>query len=114
MQQILIIDDETEVCFLLKHFFIQKNKQVAVSTNLKEGIEQLKKLKPDLLILDHNLPDGFGIENIPQIRSIHPSLLIVVISAMSDLKNDALKKGADYFIEKPISFNALNKVLAEN
>ena len=111
IEQVLIIDDEMEVCTLLKHYLIKKNKRVACSTSLGEGIELFKKIKPDLLILDHNLPDGLGIDNIAIFQNLNPSIKIAIISAMSDLKNEALKKGANYFIEKPISFSALNNIL---
>jgi len=112
IDRILIIDDEVEVCILLEYYLVKKNKQTAFSTTLSDGIEQFKKTNPNLLILDHNLPDGLGIENIAKFKALNPSLLIVVISAMSNLKNEALQKGADYFIEKPISLSTLNSILS--
>ncbi len=108
---ILIIDDELEVCILVGNFLNKKNKQTAHSTTLKEGIEKFRELKPDLLILDHNLPDGYGINSIPLFKELDQSIKVVIISAMSDLKKQAIEKGADYFIEKPISFSALNLIL---
>ncbi len=112
IQQVLIIDDEMEVCTLLEHYLIKKSIKVAFATSLREGIEKFKKINPDLLILDHNLPDGLGIENISVFQKLNPAIKIVIISAMSDSKNEALKKGADYFVEKPISFSALNSILS--
>jgi DNA-binding response OmpR family regulator len=108
---ILIIDDELEVCILVGNFLTKKNKHTAHSTTLKEGIEKFKELKPDLIILDHNLPDGYGINSIPLFKELDQSIKVVIISAMSDLKKQAIEKGADYFIEKPISFSALNLIL---
>jgi DNA-binding response OmpR family regulator len=108
---ILIVDDETEVCILLENFLIRKNQKVAYSTSLKDGIEKFKLIKPDLLILDHNMPDGNGIENIPAFKTLNSSLKIIIISAMSNLKDEALQKGADYFLEKPISFSMLKNII---
>lgn len=113
INQILIIDDEMEVCTLLQFYLKKRNKKASYSTSLRDGLEKFKSTHPDLLILDHNLPDGFGIENISKFKALDPSLTIIVISAMSNLKNEALEKGADYFIEKPISFSALNGILSE-
>lgn len=110
----LIIDDEIELCILVENFLTKKNKQATFSTNLKDGVEKFKKLRPNLLILDHNLPDGYGIENISVFKALNNALQVIIISAMSHLKEEALQKGADYFLEKPISFSALNKILAEN
>jgi DNA-binding response OmpR family regulator len=111
---ILIIDDEIEVCMLLKNYLTKKVKQVGFSTTLTAGIASFIRTKPNLLILDNNLPDGFGIENIALFKKINPSIYIVLISARSDLKNTALEKGADFFIEKPISFSILNTILEKN
>ena len=113
IKSILIIDDEAEVCLLLENFFTRKNQQVAYSTSLKDGIEKFQKIKPDLLILDHNMPDGYGIENISTFKKINKSLKVVIISAMSNLKEEALKNGADYFLEKPISFGTLKHIITK-
>ncbi len=111
VQRILIIDDEIEVCFLLGNFLNKKNPNVSFTTTLKEGIEKCREIKPDVLILDHNITDGYGIESISEFRKLNDSICIVVISAMSNLKNEALEKGADHFLEKPISFSALDKII---
>ncbi|MGZ3883478.1 MAG: response regulator [Bacteroidia bacterium] len=110
---ILIIDDEREVCMLLEKFLSRKSQTVAFSTSLSEGTEKFKAISPDLLILDHNMPDGYGIEKISMFKALNPKLKVVIISAMSNLRQEALEKGADHFIEKPISFSALTAIISE-
>lgn len=107
----LIIDDELDICLLLKNYLKKKNAQVSYATSLKDGFLKFKEINPDFLILDHNLPDGHGIENIAKFKKENSSLFIIVISAMSNLKTIALEKGADFFMEKPISFVKLNELL---
>jgi DNA-binding response OmpR family regulator len=107
----LIIDDELDICLLLKNFLEKKTERVFYSESLKEGFLKFKELHPDLLILDNNLPDGQGIESIKKFKKENKGLFIVVISAMSNLRSSALAKGADYFLEKPISFRKLNELL---
>jgi DNA-binding response OmpR family regulator len=109
---ILIIDDEKELCILLENFLAKKSSTIAYSNSLANGIEKFKLMVPDLLILDHNLPDGNGIENISLFKKLNNSIRIIIISAMSNLKNEALEKGADFFIEKPISFSQLKTILS--
>jgi len=109
---ILIIDDEKELCVLLENFLAKKTHSIDYSNSLVSGLEKFKKMNPDLLILDHNLPDGNGIDNIALFKNLNSSLRIIIISAMSNLKNEALEKGADHFIEKPISFSQLKTILA--
>jgi DNA-binding response OmpR family regulator len=109
---ILIIDDEKELCLLLENFLAKKTRSIDYSNSLESGVEKFKQMNPDLLILDHNLPDGNGIDNISLFKKLNNSLRIIIISAMSNLKNEALEKGADFFIEKPISFSQLKNILA--
>ena len=109
----LIIDDEIDICLLLKNYLKKKCDNVSYSTALKDGFLKFQESSPDLLILDHNLPDGFGIDNIQKFKKENSSLFIIVISAMSNLKTKALENGADVFMEKPISFNKLNDLLAQ-
>jgi DNA-binding response OmpR family regulator len=111
-RSILIIDDEKELCLLLENFLAKKTRSIAYSNSLETGVEKFKKMNPDLLILDHNLPDGNGIDNISVFKKLNKSLRIIIISAMSNLRNEALEKGADFFIEKPISFSQLKSILA--
>jgi two-component system, OmpR family, KDP operon response regulator KdpE len=111
-QSILIIDDEKELCILLENFLSKKSRAIDYSNSLENGLQKFKEMNPDLLILDHNLPDGNGIDNISLFKKLNNSLRIIIISAMSNLKSEALEKGADYFIEKPISFSQLKNILA--
>ncbi len=113
-KSILIIDDELDICMLLKNYFKNKNNNVFFAVTLDEGIKKFNQYKPDLLIIDHNLPDGNGIDNIHSFKDSNLSLYVIVISAMSNLKSLALENGADYFMEKPISFSKLNALLTQN
>lgn len=110
----LIIDDEQDICLLLINFFKKNNVRAFFSTTLKEGRHKFEEYNPDLLILDHNLPDGYGIDSIKNFKKDHPNLQVVVISAQSNLKNNALHEGADFFMEKPISFSKLNALVKSN
>jgi len=110
-RKILIIDDEPEVCLLLTNYLRNRQKEVQCASSLQEGMEKFRQFRPDHLLLDNNLPDGFGVESIGLFREIDPHIHISLISARSDLKEQALAKGAEFFIEKPISFSVLNQVL---
>jgi DNA-binding response OmpR family regulator len=111
-QSVLIVDDEQEVCQLLENYLSRKDKNVSYSTSLKEGFEKFKAVQPNFLILDHNMPDGYGIDNISKFREIKSSIRVIVISAMSNLKDEALNKGADYFLEKPLKLSVLNSIIS--
>jgi DNA-binding response OmpR family regulator len=111
--RILIIDDEIEVCLLLSHYLSKKNWEVEYATTIAEGMEIFQRIKPPVIILDNNLPDGYGIDNIGIFREFDPDVIVILMSARSDLKEDALERGANIFMEKPISFAILNTFLEE-
>jgi two-component system OmpR family response regulator len=111
-KSILIIDDETDFCLLLKNFLMKKNFDVAVSHTLREGLNKLDELKPDILFLDNNLPDGLGWEHTQRILETYPSTKIHLISAYQYNSNLLPKnlKGVN-ILEKPLSLVELTQQL---
>lgn len=112
-RKVLIIDDEIDLCLLLKSYFLRKNYEVYLSHTLEEGVSFLKTLQPDILFLDNNLPDGIGWSVAPQLASQFPNMYINLISAFHPV-NPEMPANARYsVIEKPISLTDLDKQLAE-
>lgn len=111
-KKVLIIEDEIELCELLKNYFLRKQYDVHVSYTLNEGISALNSLYPDIVLLDNNLPDGTGWKKGPEIFSHHPDVHIIFISGYHPMLN-AMPENAHYsVIEKPISINNLEQNLA--
>lgn len=107
----LIIDDELDTCLLLgmllKKFGIPS---IRVHT-LADGFEKLLVEQPQLIFLDNNLPDGTGIENIVKFRKQLPDSKLVMITAMSSLREKALALGVSGFIEKPLDIQKIESAL---
>jgi DNA-binding response OmpR family regulator len=111
---VLIIDYEKEFCLLLESFLAKKTKAISYALDLKDGKEKIHTMNPDVLILDHNLPDGLGIEEIRSFKEQNNGMKIIIVSAMSNLRSSAIENGADYFLEKPVSFKQLSQLIAKN
>ena len=108
-KKILIIDDETDLCLLLKDYFIRKNYEVVVTHTLEEGTKLLYKIRPDILFLDNNLPDGLGWNDAKKIATDLPQTYLVLISAFHP-STPEMPVGAKYrIIEKPIGLADLEK-----
>jgi len=108
-KKILIVDDETDLCLLLKDYFARKNYDVAVTHTLEEGKELLYNFKPSILFLDNNLPDGTGWSFAPTAAAEYPDTYIVLISAFHPTL-PVMPEGSKYrMIEKPISLSDLDK-----
>ncbi len=108
-RKILIIDDEEDLCLLLKEYFLRKNYDVVISHTLQAGKGILKEYKPDILFLDNNLPDGIGWTEAPSFAASFPDTYIVMVSAFHPVI-PVMPGNAKYrVIEKPISMSELDK-----
>jgi DNA-binding NtrC family response regulator len=113
-REILIVDDETDIRFLLGNILKQKNIQTVFASSLSEADNILRnKEKFDCIFLDNFLPDGLGVNHIKQIKRKYPQAKIVMITA-HDNQTDREKasiEGADYFIGKPFSSESILKTI---
>ena len=104
IKDILIIDDEEDLCWLLSNVLEQQGYQVSTANTIREGKYNLRQL-PDLIFLDLKLPDGDGMDILPAVRKISPGTLVVIISAYGseERREDAKEKGVHSFIDKPLT-----------
>lgn len=103
MHKVLLIDDETEICFLLSNVLRRAGAQCALAHSLAEGRSALAQGVYDAVFLDIHLPDGLGYDLIPEIRKQQPDARVIAISAVDNERMAAADRGADLFIPKPLS-----------
>jgi two-component system, NtrC family, response regulator len=105
MIKILIIDDDQSVCKLLENLITHLGYNAVSKHNLKDGFAELAIYSYDVVFLDIRLPDGNGLEAIPEIKKRQPSPEIIVITAFgeSDGAEIAIKNGAWDYLQKPLS-----------
>lgn len=110
----LIVDDETDTCFLLKGILQQQGFQTSFVHCLQDAKSALVLSVPNVIFLDNHLKDGHGIEFIPYITDRFPEPKIIIITAFDTEidKQDAYKKGAHYFIGKPFNRMIVSHALA--
>ncbi len=108
--RILIIEDEMELSGLLKRFLIKRHYDVICAETLTKAMLLLQSDAFDTIILDNNLPDGKGVDFIPVINRIQNKPKIIAMSALG-IRDEALKAGASFYIEKPISMVSIYQLL---
>jgi putative two-component system response regulator len=110
--KILLIEDDPQAVGILEPILVSKGFSVAVARDGVEGLEKVKLLSPDLLLLDLNMPRMDGIEVCRRLKSDASTRRtpIIMLTAMVDLekKLEALEAGADDFVHKP--YNSLELV----
>ena len=102
----LIVDDETDICYLLSNILKQKNIQTVFAGSLAEADRVLQTSGYFYyLFLDNHLPDGLGINQIKRWKEKFPSTHVIMITAHDSYeeRRQASKDGADNFIAKPFS-----------
>lgn len=111
--QALIIDDETDICYLLKGILRQNNIEAVYAASIAEGEQFLKTHDPAVIFLDNHLPDGFGIDYIRHFKKEYPFSKIVMITAhdTSSDREKAYREGVDFFIGKPFTRDIIIKTL---
>jgi len=110
----LIIDDEVDLCLLLKSYLQRKGFQVSIAHTLSDGLHKLAENNPQILFLDNNLPDGLGWVEAPQIADSHPSIHQFLISAYHPQIPQMPINSRFTVLEKPISFSDLEGEISIN
>lgn len=109
-RKILIIDDEQDLCRLLQLYFSRRGFVVQVAYNLKDGLMLMQDLRPDVLFLDNNLPDGTGWSQVAYFLQINPALKLYLMSGYQP--ETPHLQGVQYtLLTKPISFSDLEHQL---
>ena len=103
-ERILIIDDDPDICLLLKKYLSKKGYDTFIAEDGREGEKWLKENKADLVLCDFKLPDYTGLEMLQKIKIIDNQIQVVIITGYSDVRIavEALKKGAFEYVTKPL------------
>jgi DNA-binding response OmpR family regulator len=103
--RLLIVDDEPHIRSSLVRALSFQGYKVDEAGSGKEALALLKKVAPDLILLDMNLPDLGGLEVMCRAREMYPDLAIVVLTGYATLDNAiaAIKVSATDYLCKPAS-----------
>src|SRR5215217_3729283 len=104
MQTILIIDDDRDMCLLLKRFLTRHGFEVLEAYNGKKALELLDEIEPSLVMCDFRLEDMEGNVLLGKIKERYPYLPVIIITGYSDIKIavEVMKMGAYDYITKPL------------
>ena len=111
---ILVVDDDAGVRQALSRFLRAEGFKIVEAESVRQAEDAASNAGPDLAIVDQRLPDGTGIDLLPKLRSILPEIGFVILTAHGtiDLAVQAIKRGADQFLTKPIDMSALLTLVA--
>jgi len=113
MSRMLIIDDNIEACETMESLIIRQSHACDMAHTLKSGLEMLAGTGYDVIFLDVHLPDGNGLEILPQIMALPnpPEVIILTGKGDPDGAELAIKGGVWDYILKPSSVREITLTL---
>jgi len=107
MKKVIIVEDEPDYVNVLTQLLEPEGFKILVAHTVKDALNMLEMIVPDLLIVDWNLPDKSGIEFISEVRSQKKFKKVrIVMNSIRDDENDQLTaylNNIDFYFTKPIN-----------
>jgi two-component system, NtrC family, response regulator HydG len=104
MQKIMIIDDDQDMCLLLKRFLTRHGYEVLEAHSGKKALDLLDTVEPDLVMCDFRLDDMDGKQLLVKIKEKYQHVPVIIITGYSEIKTavEVMKLGAYDYITKPL------------
>ncbi len=108
---ILIIDDEEPARINIGDFLSDRGYEVRGAGTLTEARQHLRDNTADIILLDVQLPDGYGPNLLEETANlpVRPPIILITAYGDVDMAVEAMKNGAHDFLQKPIQFTQLEK-----
>lgn len=115
MYKILIVDDESSVRYSFRKLLAGPRYTLSEADNYDKGIQVFNEVKPDLAIVDIEMPGKSGLELLKSLKEMAPHTPVIVITAFGsgDRVIKAMKFGAYEYIEKPFEIPQLIALIEE-
>lgn len=118
-KKILVVDDSKTISEMVREMLERIGYKVELAFDGVEALEKVKKINPDLIILDVNMPkmDGFRVCRLLKFDRNYRQIPIVMLTVKDEKDNikTAIKTGADLYLTKPIEpeklLEAVNKYI---
>jgi two-component system response regulator AtoC len=108
---ILVVDDEENARKNIGAYLSKRSYEVLYAGNLKDAREILNQGSADIILLDVQLPDGYGPDLLEETarQPINPPVILITAFGDIEMAVEAMKNGAHDFLQKPIEFGRLEQ-----
>jgi diguanylate cyclase (GGDEF)-like protein len=101
--KVLIVDDAPDTLEIIQRLLHYEGFDVIIASSGEEGVKKVEQEKPEVVLMDINLPGISGTEALRRIRVMNPIQCVIMLTAFATVDNaiQALKEGASDFVKKP-------------
>ncbi len=112
MKKILLVDDEENIRFIYEEEFKEEGYTVITAANGMDALELFSREKPDLVVLDIQMPGLNGIEVLRRMKTMEPSVPIILCSAFPEFKQDLGAWASEEYIVKSSDISQLKEAVS--
>jgi DNA-binding NtrC family response regulator len=111
--KVLVVEDDPDIRRILEMFLTEKGFRVKVADGAQVALDMLAEEPIDLILSDVRMPGMSGLDLLRHLKERDPEIQLVLMSAYSSVKDavEAIQLGAADYVEKPIDFRRLERVL---
>ena len=115
-ETLLVVDDDVQLRTLFKRFLAKSGFDVHEASTLAGARDIASQRTLDGALIDQMLPDGSGIDLIAELKTMNPYMAIIVVTGRGDIPVavDAMRRGADNFLTKPVNLADLELFLRKS
>jgi DNA-binding response OmpR family regulator len=113
-QRILIIDDEKDLCELMKSVLIKEGFHIDCAYTLNEAYEKLKA-NPEIILLDNNLPDGSGVDYLQMNPApfMNSHVIIITSDPVEAIQHKIKRESVTSFLQKPFTIRSMRELIKQ-
>jgi two-component system nitrogen regulation response regulator GlnG len=114
MPTLLVVDDEASILHFFRRAFPEPEVKLLTASTASDGVDAVRRERPDVVILDINLGDESGLETFRRIQSIDPKIPVIFITGHGTTETaiEAMRLGAYEYLLKPLELDHLCDLVA--
>ena len=110
-RRVLFIDDDESILSGLDRYFTKLGYETFTARSGREGIEKFHRVSPHVTVVDLHMPDLSGLAVLEELRSKRPIVIVLTGDTEVEKAVEAMRRGAENFLTKPISLPHLEVVV---
>lgn len=114
MPKLLVVDDEIDIVEITRKFFAKRGIETFTASEGSEALRVIQEQKPDLILLDYNLPGLSGKEILKKMREelkLNTKVIMVTGFETETVNNETKDLGVAQYVHKPLDLNKLETIV---